>query len=173
MMKPKKDVRPLQVRLPEDLYISLQYFANSSGRTLNSVVIECLNQSLPKVHPLSGAILNGDVSLYENHLKNALSSLDEYQEQIHNEISMLSSIIISRAEQAYAALEIAKDLRNGVNVDYYENMSNPESIFSLNPRRHKNAEEKSISLLKEVYRCRIESSARWKSFCHSLEKLSK
>lgn len=86
----KKIVQPLQVRLPDDIYGSLQSVANKSGRTLNAVVIEVLRANLPPNQ--SNPVFENDES---ENLPNELFDRTVYYRNRSNEIIIDLSLMIN------------------------------------------------------------------------------
>lgn len=182
-METKKDVKPLQIRLPADVYQALQYEASAKGSTLNAVVIECLRTNLPMTSWVDMALMR-DAGMFadsqEAHTKNALDALDRYQKEVFGEISMLSEMIQLRSTQGANAIEIAKSLREGWAVsqpvegkNYVSDGKLDISILeSRHTGNHAKAEEKVKEGLKLIARARAEAKIYWSLFCKHLDRLN-
>jgi hypothetical protein len=180
-MEEKKEVKPLQVRLPKDVYESLQYVASAKGGTLNSVVVECLRSNLPYTTWTDQALVR-DFNLVERtpgqHLEAALENLNLYQSKVLNEISLLSAFTQLRLSQIGHTVNIDMHLRKGFPVlppqaeDAKELYSQMESLSAIDTNGHKKDEQKVSDLLKAVARARTEAFIEWDLFNRNLKRLN-
>ena len=180
-MDAKKEVKPLQVRLPVDVYESLQYVASTRGSTLNSVVIECLRSNLPRTNWTDQALVR-DFYLSERtpeqHRENALENLNLYQSKVLNELSLLGALTQLRLNQVAHTVNIDKTLRKGFQViqPQDENAAQPPSsldaLFAFNTTGHQKEEQKLSELLKAIARARTEAFIEWDLFNRHLDRLN-
>jgi hypothetical protein len=119
MMELKKDVKALQVRLPADVYDSLQYEASAKASTMNAVVVECLRANLPNAHWTDFALVRDlgiDRWSPEILKKHTQDTLGMYESKVLGEIALLNSLIQMRVHQLGSIGSINKALREGWEV---------------------------------------------------------
>lgn len=179
----KKDVKPLQVRLPADVYEALQYEASAKGSTLNAVVIDCLRTNLPHSSWVDSVLYRGpgiSQDTVGNCTTNALDALTRYEEQVLTEMSILNELAQLRCAQVASATRIAKSLRNNWEVSVLDEEDlhstngklNPGFLTSADTRAHKKCDDKAREGLKHVARARAEAHMAWTLFNEYLAKLN-
>jgi hypothetical protein len=180
-MTANKEVKPLQVRLPSEVYESLQYVASAKGGTLNSVVVECLRNNLPYTTWADQALVR-DCFIAERtpeqHRNNALESLNLYQGKVLNELSLLGALTQLRLNQIAHTVNVEKVLRNAWPVlqpldDENAEQSRPQmdKLAAANTVGHKKEEQKLADLLKAIARARTEAYIEWDLFNRHLDRL--
>lgn len=118
--------KPIQIRLPQELEDSLRVVANKTQSTLNSVVIDCLQENLPAVHPLEQGVLSG-VSPFlmekpQLH-RNALDRLNRYEEAVQLQLGVLLQVAGILNAQASLARRMQDSLVKGFLVQVPEDSS--------------------------------------------------
>lgn len=99
--------KPIQIRLPQDLEDSLRHVAYKTRSTLNSVVIESLQDHLPAVSPIDLALNDSVTSLFvrseDDLAKDAHERLGRYQEAVQRQLDLLlqlTSLLNSQVRHA-------------------------------------------------------------------------
>jgi ribosomal protein L16 Arg81 hydroxylase len=180
-METKKEVKPLQVRLPSDVYASLQYVASAKGGTLNSVVVECLRNNLPYTTWSDQALVRDFYTAErtpEQHRSNALENLNLYQGKVLHELSLLGALTQLRLNQISHTVNIDKVLRNAWPVlqpldseDAEQSRPHMDIFAASNTVGHKKEEQKVADLLKAIARARTEAYIEWDLFNRHLDRL--
>lgn len=110
-MTSKEKPRPIQIRLPQELEDSLRVVASRSRSTLNSVVIDCLQENLPAVHPLEIGMVSGVSSFPKpkEHLRfEALDRLNRYEAAVQLQLGA----ILQMASILNAQASLARNMRD-------------------------------------------------------------
>lgn len=181
-MQTKKEVKPLQVRLPAEVYESLQFVASSKGGTLNSVVVECLRSNLPETTWIDRALSRDRGHFTRDpvtHSERALDNLDRYKHCVLLEITQLMNLIDLRNTQLHHAINLGNNLRIGATIRKPEELGDRgtqelESMAHLEMKDtigHNKAESKLNDLLKSIARARIEAHIEWKLFYDRLDRI--
>lgn len=111
--------KPIQIRLPRELEDSLRVVASKTQSTLNSVVIECLQENLPAVTPfeLSTVSSVSPFLIEKSQLhRSALDRLNRYEEAVQSQLEVLLQIAGILNAQASLARRMQHSLINGVLV---------------------------------------------------------
>lgn len=125
-MNSRSKPKPIQIRLPQELEDSLRVVANKTQSTLNSVVIDCLQENLPAVHTLEQGVLSG-VSPFlmekpQLH-RNALDRLNRYEEAVQLQLGVLLQVAGILNAQASLARRMQDSLVKGFLVQVPEDSS--------------------------------------------------
>jgi hypothetical protein len=180
-MDSKKGVKPLQVRLPADVYEALQYEASAKGGTMNSVVVECLRTNLPDTYWTDFALVR-DRGVFsddpEVHRKNAQDALGNYQAKVLNEIWLLNTLIQMRSSQLGSVVNINKSMREGWEVSPPQEIARSEAgaldvgqvLTTKDTNNLAKNEEKTREVLKALARARAEAQIEQRLFYTHLER---
>lgn len=116
-MIPEEKPKPIPIRLPQELEDSLRFVASKNRTTLNSVVIDCLRQHLPSIHPIELALMSG-VSPFpktKDQLRfEALDRLNRYESQVQLQLGVILQIAGVLNSQA----SLARNMRDGLVKQY-------------------------------------------------------
>lgn len=118
--------KPIQIRLPQELEDSLRVVASKTQRTLNSVVIDCLQENLPAVHPLEQSTLNfvSPFLMSKSALHGcALDRLNRYEAAVQSELDVLLQVAGILNAQASLARQMQNSLVKGIVVRVPEDAS--------------------------------------------------
>lgn len=118
--------KPIQIRLPQELEDSLRLMANKTQSTLNSVVIDCLQENLPAVHPLELGILSGasPFLMEKSELRrSALDRLNRYEAAVQSQLGVLLQVAGILNAQASLARKMQDSLGKGFRVQVPEDSS--------------------------------------------------
>lgn len=118
--------KPIQIRLPQELEDSLRVVANKTQSTLNSVVIDCLQENLPAVHPIEQGLLSGvgPYLMEKSQLYcSVLDRLNRYEEAVQLQLGALLQVTGILNAQASLARSMQRSLVNGVSVQVPEDSS--------------------------------------------------
>lgn len=118
--------KPIQIRLPQELEDSLRVVAYKTQSTLNSVVIDCLQENLPAVHPLEQGVLSGvSPFLMEKPqlYRNAVDRLNRYEEAVQLQLGVLLQVAGILNSQASLARRMQDSLVKGFLVQVPEDSS--------------------------------------------------
>ena len=182
-METKKEVKPLQVRLPAEVYDALQYEATAKGMTMNAVVVECLRANLPHSSWIDHALVR-DAGLFANapgaHRENAQDTLEEYQGHVANEITIMGELTQLRMRQIGSAARVSKSLRKEWPVEgpadgpprTTERGVDASFLYSLDTTNHRKAEEKVRDAIKALARARTEAYRTWQLFLKHVERMN-
>lgn len=111
--------KPIQIRLPRELEDSLRFVASKTRATLNSVVIDCLKEHLPAVHPLELGVMSG-VSPFpkpkEQLRFDALDRLNRYEAAVQLQLGVLLQMAGVLNAQASLARNMRDSLVRGYDV---------------------------------------------------------
>ncbi len=125
-MNSQSKPKPIQIRLPQELEDSLRVVASKTQSTLNSVVIDCLQENLPAVHPLElGAVSGVSPFLMEKSelYRSALKRLNRYEEEVQLQLGVLLQIAGILNAQASLVRRMQTSLVNGFPVQVPEDSS--------------------------------------------------
>lgn len=125
-MNSQNKPKPIQIRLPQELEDSLRVVANKTQRTLNSVVIDCLQENLPAVDPLELGMLSGVIHPFmDKHelYRSAADRLNRYEEAIQMQLGVLLQLASTLNAQASLARSMRNSLFNGSLVKVPEDSS--------------------------------------------------
>lgn len=125
-MNSQSKPKPIQIRLPQELEDSLRVVANKTQSTLNSVVIDCLQENLPAAHPLEQAAMTGvsPFLLEKSQLhRSALDRLNRYEEAVQLQLGVLLQVAGILNTQASLARRMQDSLVRGFSVQVPEDSS--------------------------------------------------
>lgn len=115
--------KPIQIRLPQELEDSLRLVASRSRSTLNSVVIDCLQENLPAVHPLELGMMCGvsPSPKPKEHLRfEALDRLNRYEAAVQLQLGAILEMASILNAQASLARNMRDSLIKGYSVQVPE-----------------------------------------------------
>jgi hypothetical protein len=187
-MIPNEKPRPIPIRLPQEIEDSLRFVASKTRSTLNSVVIDCLRENLPPVHPIELALLNG-VSPFpktERQLHSeALDRLNRYECHIQAQLGAILQIAAALNGQASFARKMQDSLLKGFDVRIPEDsLGNPPDFPSAEGTMSAkllayidgSATIKNNEVLKtfrkQASRHQIEAGAEWEAVMELLGRLA-
>lgn len=125
-MNSQSKPKPIQIRLPKELEDSLRVMANKTQSTLNSVVIDCLQENLPAVRRLEGSMLTGvsPFPMEKSRLhRSALDRLNRYEEAVQLQLGFLLQMAGTLNAQASFARKMQDSLVKGFSVQVPEDSS--------------------------------------------------
>lgn len=131
-MNSQSKPKPIQIRLPRELEDSLRVVANKTQSTLNSVVIDCLQENLPAVYPLELGMLSGasPFLMEKSELRrSALDRLNRYEEAVQLQLGVLLQVAGILNAQASLARKMQDSLVKGFRVQVPEDSSGEPPHF--------------------------------------------
>lgn len=180
--------RPIQIRLPQALEDSLRLVASRSKSTLNSIVIDCLQENLPTVNPLELGIISG-VSPFPQTIAqlrlNALNRLNRYEEAVQLQLDAILQIASILNAQSSLARSMSASLVKGYSVQVPEdctgalpNLPSPEGTISAKLLQYIDASKvvKNIEALKagrkQASRHQYDAVGEWEAVKELLKRLA-
>lgn len=180
--------RPIQIRLPQALEDSLRLVASRSKSTLNSIVIDCLQENLPTVNPLELGMISG-VSPFPQTIAqlrlNALDRLNRYEEAVQLQLDVILQIASILNAQSSLARSMSASLVKGYSVQVPEgrtgalpNLPSPEGTISAKLLQYIDASKvvKNIEALKagrkQASRHQYDAVGEWEAVKELLKRLA-
>ncbi len=180
--------RPIQIRLPQELENSLRLVASRSNRTLNSVVIDCLQENLPTFHSLEFGMISS-VSPFQKETeqlrRDAADRLNRYEAAVQLQLDAILQIARILNDQASLARHMKDDLFQGYSVQVPEdptgelpNLPSPEGTISLKLLQYTDGSKvvKNIQALKvgrkDASRYQYDAVAEWEAVKELLQRLA-
>lgn len=183
-----KKPRPIQIRLPQELEDSLRLVASRSKSTLNSIVIDCLQENLPAVHPLELGLVSG-VSPFPKTIAqlrfDALDRLNRYEAAVQLQLDVILQIASILNAQSSLARSMRDSLVKGYSVQVPEdrtgelpNLPSPEGTVSAKLLQYIDASKvvKNIEALKagrkQASRHQYDAVGEWEAVKELLKRLA-
>lgn len=180
--------RPIQIRLPQALEDSLRLVASRSKSTLNSIVIDCLQENLPAVHPLELGMMSG-VSPFPKTITqlrlDALDRLNRYEAAVQLQLDVILQIASILNAQSSLARSMRDSLVKGYSVQVPEdstgelpNLPSPEGTISAKLLQYIDASKvvKNIEALKagrkQASRHQYDAVGEWEAVKELLKRLA-
>ena len=187
-MTSKEKPRPIQIRLPQELEDSLRLVASRSKSTLNSIVIDCLQENLPAVHPLELGIISG-VSPFPKTIAQlrfeALDRLNRYEAAVQLQLDVILQIASILNAQSSLARSMMDSLVKGYSVQVPEdrtgelpNLPSREGTISAKLLQYIDASKvvKNIETLKagrkQASRHQYDAVGEWEAVQELLKRLA-
>lgn len=181
-IKPK----PIQIRLPQEVEDSLRFVARKTRSTLNSVVIDCLMEHLPTIHPLELGLIDG-VNPFEQSAQQlraaAHDRLNRYETAVQLQLDVLLQLASLLNAQASNARSMQDGLRRGFELRVPEDSSgeppdmrtergvSPEILRYLDASRIVKNDATMRAARKQVARHLYEAAGEWNAVKELLKKL--
>lgn len=180
--------KPIQIRLPQALEDSLRLVASRSKSTLNSIVIDCLQENLPAVHPLDLAVISG-VSPFPKTIAqlrlSALDRLNRYEAAVQLQLDVILQIASILNAQSSLARSMSDSLVKGYSVQVPEDrtgalpdLPSPEGTISAKLLQYIDASKvvKNIEALKagrkQASRHQYDAVGEWEAVKELLKRLA-
>ena len=116
-MTSEEKPKPIPIRLPQELEDSLRFVASKNRTTLNSVIIDCLREHLPDIHPIEHALISGIspfVKTKEELRYEVLDRLNRYESQVQLQLGVVLQIAAVLNSQA----SLARNMRDALVKQY-------------------------------------------------------
>lgn len=180
--------RPIQIRLPQALEDSLRLVASRSNSTLNSIVIDCLQENLPTVNPLELGVISG-VSPFPKTIAqlrlSALDRLNRYEAAVQLQLDVILQIASILNAQSSLARSMSDSLVKGYSVQVPEDrtgalpdLPSPEGTISAKLLQYIDASKvvKNIEALKagrkQASRHQYDAVGEWEAVKELLKRLA-